>query len=506
MADSRKYAGERPLEKYPEPRSGAPLAIAAYPNRYSTGMSNLGFHFVYSYLAGSGRFRVERRFLDDRTVPATAGAVFFTVSYEEDLLNLVRMLVSLGIEPLRERRGGGPLVIAGGPVVSSNPLPFFPLADVLAAGEGEGTLPLIVEAAADEGSDRSALAARLSMVDGLILPGYSEQTRTATPVDPELFQNSVIIASDTVFPDMLLVEISRGCPGACSFCMATSVYRPFRTMPFERFESILDSVLGAEGVDTRRVGLVSTAVAAHPDFTEMMRAVDVRGGNVGLSSLRAVDVDGDRAEAIGRAGIRSVSLAPESGSEKMRQRLGKKDPDTAYFDAVRLLRREGVSRITLYMLAGLPGEDGGTFDETEKFLSELAGAAKGARVTVNLNVLVPKPRTPLQFMAMPGQKEIRASVDSMRAACSDAGVGISVKGQRSSMNQARIALGGEGVGRAAVRFTAGRTSWKRALKDEGVDPDLIHLERGIGEILPWEQVFGDGGRDSLLARYRAVLG
>ena len=191
---------------------------------------------------------------------------------------------------------------------------------------------------------------------------------------------------------------------------------------------------------------------------------------------------------------------------RMRQRLGKKIPDSAYFNAARLLRREGVSRFTLYMLAGLPCEERSTFDETEKFLSAFAGAAKGARVNVNLNVLVPKPQTPLQFMAMPGQKEIRASVDSMRAACARAGVGISAKGQRSSMNQARIALGNESVGRAAVRFAAGRTSWKRALKDEGVDPDLIHLERGIGEILPWEHVFGDGGRDSLLARYRAVLG
>ncbi len=506
MADSRKYTGERHLEKYPEPRSGAPLAIAAYPNNYSTGMSNLGFHFIYSCLAGSGRFRVERRFLDDRPVSVTADAVFFTVSYEEDILNLVRMLISLGIEPLRERRGDGPLVIAGGPVVSSNPVPFFPLADVLAAGEGEGTLPMIVEAVADEGSDRIALASRLSTIDGLILPGFSEQTRSAPPVDPKLFQNSVILASNTVFPDMLLVEISRGCPGACSFCMATSIYRPFRTMSLERFESVLDSAIVTDAESTFRVGLVSTAAAANPDFTRMMRAVDGRGWSVGLSSLRAVDIDGERAEAIGRSGIRSVSLAPESGSEGMRQRLGKKGPDSAYFDAARLLRREGVSRITLYMLAGLPGEERSTFDETEKFLSEIAGSAKGARVTVNLNVLVPKPQTPLQFMAMPGRKEIRESIDSMRAACSNAGVGISVKGQRSSMNQARIALGDEAVGRAAVRFAAGRTSWKRALKDEGMDPDLIHLERGIGEILPWEHVFGDGGRDSLLARYRAVLG
>jgi radical SAM superfamily enzyme YgiQ (UPF0313 family) len=430
-------------------------------------------------------------------------ALFFTVSYEEDLLNLVKILISLGIEPLRENRSEGPVIIAGGPVISSNPAPFFPVVDVLAAGEGEGTLPLVIDAISAEGRDREALSVRLSGVNGLILPGFRESTDPAAPVDPELFQHSVILTPDTVFPDMLLVEISRGCPGACAFCMATSIYRPFRTMPLERFESIVDHAAGDGPV---KVGLVSTAAAAHPDFAGMIDAVDSRGGRVGLSSLRAVDIDPAAAGAIGRAGIRSVSLAPESGSEEMRLRLGKKAPDGIYLEAARLLRAEGITGFTLYMLAGTPGEGKRTFTDTARFLRAFAEAAKGARVTVNLNVLVPKPRTPLQFMAMPRRDGLSSSIDSMKAACREAGIGISVKGQRSSMNQARIALGTEAVGRAAVRFAAGDTSWKRALKDEGIDPDHIHEERGISDTLPWERVFGVGSRETLMRRYRSVTG
>jgi radical SAM superfamily enzyme YgiQ (UPF0313 family) len=504
VADSLKYAGEREIETYPVPRPGAPLAIAAYPNSYRIGMSNLGFHFVYSYLSRSGRFSVERGFFGGSPLNGSAEAIFFTVSYEEDLINLVKMLVSSGIEPMRERRMGGPLVIAGGPVISSNPLPFFPLADVLAPGEGEVTLPLILEAAADAGTDRSALAERLSNVDGIILPGFSERTPAAAPADSGLFQSSAILASDTVFPDMLLVEISRGCPGACLFCMARSIYRPFRTMPFGRFESLVDSAAG-RGMTPPRVGLVSTAVAAHPGFIDMMDLVHERGGSVGLSSLRAMDVDDATAAAIGRSRIKSISLAPETGSEGMRVRLGKKVHDQAFFNAARLLRGSGVSRFTLYMLAGLPGEDRRTFDESERFLRAFAEAAGGASVTVNLNALVPKPGTPLQFIGMTGQKELGASIESMKGACSAAGVGISVKGTRSSMNQARIALGGRAVGRAAVRFAAGRTSWKKALKDEGVDPGFIHSERGLIGPLPWEDVLFDSGRDALLIRYRAYF-
>jgi len=506
VADPRRYTGEIPLETFPAPPPGAPLAIAAYPNSYATGMSNLGFHFVYSSLSRSGRFRVERRFSGEPPGREKPDALFFTVSYEEDLLNLVRILVSLGIEPLREGRAGGPLVIAGGPVVSSNPLPFFPLADVLAAGEGEPVMQRVISAVAEGGTDRETLVSRLSGAGGLILPGYAETASAALPADPALFQHSSILAQGTAFPDMLLVEISRGCPGACAFCMATSIYRPFRTMPLDRFESILDQARGSAGGVPVSVGLVSTAAAAHPDFIRILEAVEARGGRVGLSSLRAEDIDAEKAEAIGMAGIKSVSLAPETGSEGMRMRLGKRAPDRAYLDATRMLRGAGVSRFTLYMLAGLPGEDARTFAEAERFLSAFSDAAGGARVEVNLNVLVPKPRTPLQFMAMPGRAEIGRSIDSMTASCRSAGVRISAKGQRSSMNQARIALGGEATGRAAVRYAEGGTSWKRALRDEGVDPDFIHSERGTDGILPWEKVFGDRGREALLRRYIALSG
>jgi radical SAM superfamily enzyme YgiQ (UPF0313 family) len=505
VSDSRKYAGERNLESYPRPRSGSPLVIAAYPNRYRVGMSNLGFHFIYSSLARSGRFRVERLFLDDFPSPVETDAVFFTVSYEEDLLNLVKMLISLGIEPMRVRRESGPLVIAGGPVVSSNPLPFFPLADVLAAGEGEEVLAMLIDSADAGWDDAASLAERFSGTDGLLFPGFKEKTVPAGPVDPSLFQHSTIITPETVFPDMLLVEISRGCPGACAFCMATSVYRPFRTLPIDRFEAILDSAAGTLGTLPGKVGLVSTAAAAHPRFTGMIEAIMSRGGRAGLSSLRAADIDAGSAEEIGRAGIRSVTLAPESGSERMRMKLGKKAPDRSYLDAARLLRGSGVSRFTLYMLAGLPGEDSGSASETEMFLGAFADAAKGARVSVNLNVLVPKPRTPLQFMPMQEKRDIRASIESMRSVCRSSGVALSVKGERASLNQARIALGDESVGRAAVRLAVGSTSWKRALRDEGIDPDFIHAERGLEGLLPWEYVLGDDGRDALLGRYRATV-
>jgi radical SAM superfamily enzyme YgiQ (UPF0313 family) len=504
LADPQKYAGERFLERYPVEQSDAPLAIAAYPNRYAVGMSNLGFHFLFSSLAGSGLFRVQRSFLDSEGSGQGGDAVFFTVSYEEDLLGVVRMLTEMGIEPLRANRQGGPLVIAGGPVVSSNPLPLFPIVDILAAGEGELVLPRILKTVSG-GNDKRRIADELSDIDGILLPGFSEDTILPAPVVPDDFQRSVILSPGAVFPDMLLVEISRGCPGACSFCMATSIYRPFRTISRERFETIVDSAIREVGTLEARIGLVSTAAAAHPQFTELIRTAADKGLGVGMSSLRAVDIDPGKAEAIVAAGIKSISLAPESGSEKLRRRLGKNVSDATYIKAVKLLSAGGIKRLSMYMLAGVPGENEESQAETKSFLSKLTAAAGDSRISVHLNLLVPKPQTPLQFMALPVPKDIARSVDSMREGCLSSGVGFTVKGRRSSINQAIIALGDESVGRAAVRFASGRTSWKRALKDEGFDPASIHEDRSSADLLPWEKVFGKAGREALLARYKAVI-
>jgi radical SAM superfamily enzyme YgiQ (UPF0313 family) len=475
-----------------------------------TGMSNLGFHFIYSGLARSGELRVERRFGDggpSRKMPAKgADAVFFSISYEEDLVPLVRMLKSMEIEPLREDRGNGPLVIAGGPVLSSNPVPFFPIADIICAGEGENILPGVIEAVSAHGRDRPSIAGTLENTDGILMPGIFGKTRLPAPVDPSNFQHSVIIAEETVFPGTMLIEISRGCPGACAFCMATSIYRPFRTVPLGRIMELVEkaAAVSADMEEGLKIGLVSTAAAAHPQFVEILDHIIGRGGRVGLSSLRAADMDEARSAAIGRAGIRSVSLAPESGSERIRFDIGKKVPDAVYFKAAGLLRSDGVSKFNLYMLTGLPGEDDRAFDETGRFIGAFLESVKGAHVSVNLNVVVPKPRTPLQFMAMARKDDIRSSVARMREVCMASGAGISVKGFRSAMDQARISLGSEGVGRAAVRFAAGGTSWKRALRDEGVDPDIIHFDRSGDGVLPWEEVFGGGEREVLAARYRKV--
>jgi len=499
--------GERLLEQLPQPGRSAPLVVAAYPSNYRTAMSNLGFHFLYRSLRLLTGARVERAYTD--TVPHTletgapissAAAILFSVSYEEDFINLARMLVQSGVPLERTARDGSPVVVAGGAAVSANPVPLADLADALCLGEGEGTIERIALLLSNGTQPRGAvLSEELGRTEGIFAPGAGGSFPAASVTGE--FPRSVILTPYTVFPDTLLIESGRGCPGNCSFCLATSIYRPYRAIPIEDVNDHLDGL----SARVRRIGLVSTAVAAHPRFGELVESLVDRGIGVSFASLRAEDLDREKAGLVARAGTRSVSLAPESASEEVRFRLGKRVSDDAYAHAVKSLREAGIGRISLYMLVGCPGEVEEAFRRTRPFIARMKEAAGGARLSLHLNPLIPKPWTPLQFYGMPGKRELEARISALRDLGRELGIAVRSKSIRSALRQATISLGDERVGRAIMRYARGRISWGKALRDEGVREDRVHEEKGAGDPLPWDGIAGPADRESLYRRYRRIV-
>ncbi len=498
------------LETFPRPPKHARVLFAGYPAGYSVAMSNLGFHFLYGSLARSGRFRVERFFGDTSPVTFESGrrirdasALLVSISYEEDYLDLVRILIGSGIEPEREKRRGEPLVIAGGPAVSSNPLPLSDIIDVAVLGEGETAVGILADLL-DELPDGSLpdLPLRLAGREGFFLPGVQgSKASFSGERQKEVFTRSVIISPDTVFSDTMLFETGRGCAGSCGFCLATSIYRPLRAVSIASIEKALD------GLDepVKKAGLVSTAVTAHPRFHDLVDLFLRRGISLGFSSINASGLDAGDAAIIARAGARSVSLAPESGSEKLRKRLGKNVPDEAYIDAVGLLAASGISNIGLYFLTGYPGEDENTIDRTRLFLEKIRRSAGRAALTVSVNAMVPKPWTPLQYYPMPGADILRTRIEAIRAVCRKIRINCQAKSLRSSMRQAVLSVGGREVGMALISYSSGGISWRKALASSGVDPDLPNRERGIEGSLPWSVIEGPEGGGTLLDRYRKII-
>ena len=497
------------IERFPRPAGAAARVAAGYAAPYRVAMSNLGFHFLFAGLRRSSDLRVERFFADTSPATIESGsplsaqtALLFSVSYEEDYLNLVRMLHESGVPPLRVARRGGPLVIAGGPAVSANPFPLADIVDAEALGEGESVLGAIATVLAESsGVEKGAVRERLARIPGVLVPGVSRPGVSLQEGSRlESFPRSVILTPETVFPRTLLVECARGCPGACAFCLATSIYRPYRAMPFEALRELMDSL----EVPVRRVGLVSTAVASHPDFERIVRFLRAKGISVAFSSLRAEDLDDVKADMIGAIGTTSVSLAPESGSEAIRSRLGKKVSNEVYFHVAARLQEAGVNHFTLYFLAGWPPGDDTITSMTASFVERFRRIIKRSRLDVHVNTIIPKAWTPLQFLAMPEERELSASQKGLEKALARLGARVSVKSVRSALRQALFSTGDERIGRAIVHHVVDGLSWRRALRSAEVDERFPHEEKGPETSFPWDGVEGPVRRGALFKRFEAM--
>jgi radical SAM superfamily enzyme YgiQ (UPF0313 family) len=374
---------ERYLVDFPKPRRMAGNVFVGYPSTYSAGMSNLGFHFLFRGLRSSPFIRVERCFTDTAPFTLESGSrisaspvLFFSVSYEEDYLNMARILERSGIPASRSLRGRKPLVIAGGPAPSANPFPLSKIADIISLGEGEQTLEVISGYLAEIGpSDPEGLAGKLAGLDGIYIPGLTEdRMKFSRPARIEKFPFSFAVTPETAFGDMMLIETGRGCPGSCIFCLSGSIQSPLRFMSLEQFTGQLSRIPGFPG-KVERVGMVSTSIAANPDFESMVEHLLEQEVMPSFSSLRAQDISRVPADLIRRTGIRSAALAPESGSQRGRYLLGKCVDDETFFAAAGVLAGGGVERLVIYLLTGYPGEDEQSLHLTRTTLPTLSSEA-----------------------------------------------------------------------------------------------------------------------------------
>ncbi|MBE0605893.1 MAG: radical SAM protein, partial [Deltaproteobacteria bacterium] len=450
-----------------------------FPNAYATGMSNLGFLLVHGQINARPEALCERGFLSPgggrrepprpgmRSAAPSAGpaagttlesgrplsdfdVVAFSLSYENDLLNLPGILAAGGVPPFREDRaasgGRHPLVVAGGFAASLNPEPCGVFADAVVIGDGERAVDALLDLGEGAPADAGFLRA-LAGIPGVYvpggylprfagegglpeagrllglrpLPGFPDRVvrevldLSALPPPPP-----VVLADGTELGSMSLVETSRGCPGTCGFCAASYACPSFREFPLERVRAAVD----AAWPHRKKVGLIGAAVLDWRPFRTLAREILDRGGSVSPASVRADRVDGEIAEILSRSGHRTVALAPECGDARLRSRIGKGLPDAVFFEAAAELVRAGIVSFKLYFVVGLPGT--GREEEVEgitKFLREFRGhvlgearaAGRMGTITAVLSPFVPKPYTPLQWAAMAAEEELRARKEGVAA-------------------------------------------------------------------------------------------
>jgi radical SAM superfamily enzyme YgiQ (UPF0313 family) len=460
-------------------------AILIYPNARDVALSSLGFLKVHgmlaahlavadiSYLPGPLPSPVVSRrqslLLGERTGREVAAfdLIGFSVSYENDYINVARLLDMAGIEPLREARTDAlPLVVAGGFTMFMNPRPLVPFADAIVVGEAEPVIHdflAVLGEAKTGGCPKAATLERLSRIKGVLVPSVSKGEVERAIAEPDAFApEPAALPSEgrAHFGDMRLVEVGRGCGRGCLFCAAGCLYRPVR---MRDADEILRQAEGA-----RKVGLVGPAVADHPEFERILEQLVEGGAEVGVSSLRADRITERLAGLLARGGMKTATIAPEAGPEGLRRRIGKNLADGQIIEGVRLLADAGIPTIKLYFMIGLPGEtddDVRSIVDLTRGLAEIRGRSK---LSVSAAPFVPKPGTPFESEAFADMETLKRRAALLKKIRSIRGCTLKVASLETAWLEAYLAAADERVAPLILEAAREGVSLRTHLRRSGL--------------------------------------
>ncbi len=411
---------ERPVRSF-SPHADHHLALA-YANSYHVGMSSLALQRVYDLVHQRDGWSAERFFTDGTGTPLSVetdspldsfGTIAFSVSFEEDYVNLLQMLDRARI-PLRrsQRSARDPLILLGGACAAINPLPMAEFIDAYPLGAAENLLPILLPALEEE-PDKEAVLDRLAASPGFFVPsrhrpedldGPSKLRKLELSAEqmnqPGFLPTTAIVTPNTEFANKFLIEMSRGCPEKCKYCWATFGMGQFRWHPTEFILGALDRARSV----TDQLGFVATAVGDHPDIESILRTANDLGFRTSVSSIRIPAVTEGTLAALHASGDRSITLAPETGTDELRRKLNKPIPNSVLLEKVRMIFRRGFTHLKLYFLIGVPDETmadvQGIVDLAAEckavMMEELVPRGIIGHVHLGVNILVPKPYTPWQ--------------------------------------------------------------------------------------------------------------
>jgi radical SAM family uncharacterized protein len=515
------------------PHAGQKVAIV-YPNTYFVGMSNLGLHIIYEEINLRNDSVCERIFLpekkeleayDKTKTPLMSvetqrpmhqfDVVAFDVTFEMDYFHIPLMLRH-GRVPImgKDRTEFDPIVIAGGPCATFNPEPFADFIDAFIIGEGEGIVSRVLDIIRDgkmEGLDRHAILRQLANISGVYVPSlyvpiYNEDGAfkgydIAEGVPKTIKRHfemltsggeTVVATNYTEFGAMYIIEVARGCGRHCRFCMAGYCFRVPRVRPLDILK---EGVERAEKLG-KKVGLMGAAISDYPEVDELVNYIRSKDMRYSCASLRADSLTQAVVDGLADSGQKTITIAPETGSERLRRVINKGISEEHLQNAATLSAKSGIQHMRLYIMIGLPTETDedieaivGLAERTQAHMEKVG--CKG-RLTLSINPFIPKPFTPFQWMAMDNQKVVEKKLQYIKKALQkNRRIEVLVESPKEAYIQGVLARGDRRLGAviAACAADRGSKSFKSEMKAAGLDMDnMNYRERSFDEFLPWSHL------------------
>ena len=453
---------------------------------------------------------------------------------------MLQILELSGI-PIRavDRGVADPLITMGGVCAWSNPEPLAAFVDWFFLGEGEESshevfelLQRVREAERQPEAARAAFFRALCGIEGIYVPRfydvkYHEDGTVAEvmpsdgaplPVRKRRLQNinafdtvSMVRTINTEFGEMALLEVGKGCGRGCRFCMEGEIYRPVRHRHIDAILRAAETAL-QQG---KRIGLVGACVSDYPWIDDLMAALRARGVDVSLSSVRADSLSAGLVQGLMESGTRTLTIAPEAGTERLRTVIQKSLSDQRLFEAVDLIADSSVPSVKMYFMIGQP-------TETQEDIEGIIGLAKATRhrilekrrdprrlpeLTVGVSSFVPKPWTAFQWCAMAEVRELDEKIHHLRRELRRVGIRFTHDVPKWAYLQAVLSRGDRHVADLLQLALTNRGDWRRAFKEWPRNPDFYACrERPVSERFPWDHFEVGTKRERLETEYRRAMG
>jgi radical SAM superfamily enzyme YgiQ (UPF0313 family) len=413
-----------------------------------------------------------------------------------------------------------PMILIGGAVTFVNPEPLALFADVIAAGEGEALIPALLRGF-QSASDRDDLLRRLAAERGFYVPSFYDvkygengaieaftprpdtgapevvkkaALKTTEAVDPPA---TTIFTPETEFGSRFLVEVVRGCANLCRFCWAGYNYLPVRAFPKDRILQLAERARSY----SNKAGLVSIALCDHPEIEEILTRLVEMGYSISPASLRLDDLTPTIIGLLRQSGEKTITIAPETGSDRLRRVINKTVTNEEILSAAELIFASGMENLKLYFMIGLPTETDEdlvairdlTLQLRDRMLVHARDRGQVGRIVGSVNPLVPKPGTAYQWLPMEDDRSIERKIKRMRSLMAGMdNVYFNIKSERHSFYQALLSLGDRRVAPAIEAAERNGGNWRAAVSDTGVDADFfVFRDRTHDAVLPWDII--DGG-------------
>jgi radical SAM superfamily enzyme YgiQ (UPF0313 family) len=447
--------------------------------------------------------------------------ILFSVSFEQDYVNLVTLLRRAGLEPLTKNRSAqDPLVLVGGVTTFINPLPLFSLADGFLLGEGESQIPVFIETLlAEQDLVRADLLQALCKVPGFISsvtelnPNFKKNVSLPrAAVDSFVPRTFVAPAGDEIFSDTLLVEVNRGCPRGCRFCAAGFVYRPFRNRSLDVVKEAIKGGISEFGFE--RVGLVGSALGDYPELKPLCHWLVAEGLSFSFSSIRIDAIDDDLLYLMLAGGVKSITIAPEAGSEHLRRALRKKLSREVILKQAARIAQAGIGRLKLYFLIGLPGERESDLVAIVELVKEIRQVMLDNRkmkqlnvaLSVSVNPFVPKPQTPMQWAPFAAVKDLQRKQKFLsKELLRIGGINVEMESPVSAAWQSLLSRGGVDLAPDLIELADALNGFGQRMKKlvAGNNQNFAALE--FASSLPWDFISHSAAADYLEKEYREYL-